>query len=69
MKQQMELIKTRRGYDAAIARLSALMDEDMVPGSARELGSSLLPNAPAYLSRRKVCDNRNRPSGYRLIAT
>ncbi|QSA97061.1 ImmA/IrrE family metallo-endopeptidase [Methylococcus sp. EFPC2] len=36
MKQQVRVIKTQRDYDAAIARLSALMDEEITPGSSKE---------------------------------
>lgn len=36
MKQQVRVIKTQRDYEAAIARLSSLMDEDISPGSAKE---------------------------------
>lgn len=36
MRQQVRVIKTQAEYDAAIARLSALMDEDIAPGSSKE---------------------------------
>lgn len=42
MKQQVKVIKTQRDYDAAIARLSALMDEDTTPGSSKEAELELL---------------------------
>lgn len=42
MKQQVKVIKTQRDYDAAIVRLSALMDEDMTPGSSKEAELELL---------------------------
>lgn len=36
MQQQVRVIKTQRDYDAALARLSALMDETITPGSGKE---------------------------------
>lgn len=36
MKQQVRVIKTQRDYDAALARLSALMDKEIKSGSAEE---------------------------------
>lgn len=42
MKQQVKVIKTQRDYDAAVARLSALMDEEMTPGSSKEAELELL---------------------------
>ena len=36
MKPQVKVIKTQRDYDAAVVRLSALMDEDFLPGSSKE---------------------------------
>lgn len=42
MKQQVRVIKTHRDYDAAVVRLSALMDEDMAPGSSKEAELELL---------------------------
>ena len=42
MKQQVKVIKTQRDYDAAIARLSALMDEEVAPGSSKESELELL---------------------------
>lgn len=42
MKQQVKVIKTQRDYDAAVVRLSALMDEELVPGSSKEAEFELL---------------------------
>lgn len=42
MEQQVKVIKTQRDYDAAIVRLSALMDEDVSPGSIEEAELELL---------------------------
>lgn len=36
MKHEVRVIKTPRDYDAALARLSALMDKEITPGSAEE---------------------------------
>ncbi len=36
MKQPVRVIKTQRDYGAALARLSALMDEEITPGSSKE---------------------------------
>lgn len=36
MKQQTRVIKTQRDYDDALARLSALMDDEIKPGSSKE---------------------------------
>lgn len=36
MKQQTRVIKTQRDYDDALARLSALMDDEIKPGSSEE---------------------------------
>lgn len=36
MKQQVRVIKTQRDYDAAVARLSALMDKEIKSGSVEE---------------------------------
>lgn len=36
MKQQTRVIKTQRDYDEAITRLSALMDDEIKPGSSKE---------------------------------
>lgn len=42
MKQQVKVIKTQRDYDAAVVRLSALMDEEIAPGSSKEAELELL---------------------------
>lgn len=42
VKQRVKVIKTQRDYDAAVARLSALMDEEMTPGSSKEAELELL---------------------------
>ena len=42
MKQQVKVIKTQRDYDAAVIRLSALMDEELAPGSSKEAELELL---------------------------
>lgn len=42
MKQSVRVIKTQRDYDAALARLSALMDEEFTPGSNKEAELELL---------------------------
>lgn len=54
MKQQVKVIKTQRDYDAAIVRLSALMDEDMVPGSSKESELELLALVIESYERSKV---------------
>ena len=40
--KQIRVIKTQRDYDDAVARLSALMDEDIKPGSTKEGDLELL---------------------------
>ncbi len=42
MKQQTRVIKTQRDYDDALARLSALMDDEIKPGSSKEVDLELL---------------------------
>lgn len=42
MKQQIRVIKTQRDYDDAVARLSALMDDDIKAGSGKESELELL---------------------------
>jgi len=42
MKQQTRVIKTQRDYDDALARLSALMDDEIKPGSSKENELELL---------------------------
>lgn len=54
MKQQVKVIKTQRDYDAAIARLSALMDEDMTPGSSKEAELELLALVIESYERSKI---------------
>lgn len=54
MKQQVKVIKTQRDYDAAIVRLSALMDEDMAPGSSKEAELELLALVIESYERSKV---------------
>lgn len=54
MKQQVTVIKTQRDYDAAVVRLSALMDEDMAPGSCMEAELELLALVIASYERSKV---------------
>lgn len=54
MKQQVKVIKTQRDYDAAIVRLSALMDEDLVPGSSKESELELLALVIEAYERSKV---------------
>ena len=54
MKQQVKVIKTQRDYDAAIVLLSALMDEDMTPGSSKEAELELLALVIESYERSKV---------------
>lgn len=54
MKQQVKVIKTQRDYDAAIVRLSALMDEDIAPGSSNEAELELLALVIESYERSKV---------------
>ncbi|MEJ8845596.1 ImmA/IrrE family metallo-endopeptidase [Variovorax rhizosphaerae] len=54
MKQQVKVIKTQRDYDAAIVRLSALMDEDLTPGSSKEGELELLALVIESYERSKV---------------
>jgi HTH-type transcriptional regulator/antitoxin HigA len=42
MKQQVRVIKTQHHYDAALARLSALMDEEFTPNSSKDAELELL---------------------------
>ena len=42
MKQQVRVVKTQREYDAALSRLSALMDQEFAPGSNQEAELELL---------------------------
>lgn len=54
MKQQVKVIKTQRDYDAAIVRLSALMDEEIAPGSSKESELDLLALIIESYERNKV---------------
>jgi HTH-type transcriptional regulator/antitoxin HigA len=54
MKQQVKVIKTQRDYDAAVARLSALMDEDIAPASSQEAELELLALVIETYERNKV---------------
>lgn len=54
MKQQVKVIKTQRDYDAAVSRLSALMDEEIVPGSSKESELELLALVIESYERSKV---------------
>ena len=54
MKQQVRVIKTQRDYDAALARLSALMDEEFAPGSNAEAQLELLALVIESYERSKI---------------
>lgn len=54
MKQQIRVIKTQRDYDAAIARLSALMDEEPASGSNDEAELELLALVIEAFERSKI---------------
>lgn len=54
MKQQVKVIKTQRDYDEAIVRLSALMDEEVTPGSSKEAELELLALVIESYERTKV---------------
>lgn len=54
MKQQVKVIKTQRDYDAAVVRLSALMDENLAPGSIKEAELELLALVIESYERSKV---------------
>ena len=54
MKQQVRVIKTQRDYDAAIARLSALMDEKFASGSNAEAELELLALVIESYERSKI---------------
>lgn len=54
MKQQVRVIKTQRDYDAAIARLSALMDEEFASGSNAEAELELLALVIESYERSKI---------------
>lgn len=52
--KQIRVIKTQRDYDDAVARLSALMDEDIKPGSTKEGELELLALVIEAYERNKV---------------
>lgn len=54
MNQQVRVIKTQNEYDAAMARLSELMDMDFLPGSNEETELELLALVIEYYERSKV---------------
>ena len=54
MDQQVRVIKTEREYHAALARLSALMDQDIATGSEEEAALDLLAVVIADYERTKV---------------
>ena len=54
MKQQVKVIKTQREYDAAVARLSTLMDEELAPGCSKEAELELLALVIESYERSKV---------------
>jgi HTH-type transcriptional regulator / antitoxin HigA len=54
MKQQVRVIKTQRDYDAAIGRLSALMDEELASGSNAEAELELLALVIESYERSKI---------------
>ncbi len=54
MKQQVRVIKTQRDYNAAIARLSSLMDEDFASGSNAEAELELLALVIESYERSKI---------------
>ncbi len=54
MKQQVRVIKTQCDYDAAIVRLSALMDQELMSGSNKEAELELLALVIESYERSKV---------------
>lgn len=54
MNQQTRVIKTQSEYDAAMARLSELMDMDFLPGSLEEVELELLALVIEYYEHGKV---------------
>ena len=58
MKQLVRVIKTQRDYDEALARLSALMDEEFTPGSKKEDELELLALVIESYERSKVAPAR-----------
>lgn len=69
MRQQVKAIRKQRDHDAAILRLSALMDEDVIPGSCKEaeleLPALVVDHASAARSS-QWCSTRSRPSMLRM---
>lgn len=61
MKQQVRVIKTQRGYDDALARLSALMDEEFESGSSKEAELELLALVIESYERSKIAPVRPDP--------
>lgn len=54
MTQQVKVIKTQREYDASVARLSTLMDEELAPGSRKEAELELLALVIESYERSKI---------------
>lgn len=54
MKHQIRVIKAQRDYDAALSRLSALMDKELLPGSNEEAELELLALVIEAYERTKV---------------
>ena len=54
MAQQVKVIKTQREYDASVARLSTLMDEELAPGSRKEAELELLALVIESYERSKI---------------
>ena len=54
MKQQVRVIKTQRDYEAALSRLSALMDQDLAPGFNEEAELELLALVIEAYERNRV---------------
>ena len=54
MKQSVRVIKTQRDYDAALSRLSALMDREFAPGSSEEAELELLALVIETYERSKI---------------
>lgn len=54
MKQPVRVIKTQRDYDAALSRLSALMEREFAPGSSEEADLELLALVIEAYERSKI---------------
>ena len=54
MKQQIRVIKTQRDYDDAVARLSALMDDDIKADSGKEAELELMALVIEAFERTKI---------------